>query len=97
MALLVRKKIEKQPFFGKAGRAGFVEGTLWGDLTQDQLVEIWLNARADSRAVHFTGFVDPNYESPFDKKVELPVKPETPAAKKARIKAEKEAQENTTK
>ena len=85
MALKVRSKWAKKHFLGKIGRYGFVEKTLWEDLTQDQLVEMWNNMSIESRQKHLIGHVEPNHVSKFAAP-KLPVK-----------KAAKKIEENTTK
>ena len=63
-------------FIGRNGRFGTTEKA-WKDFSFDELCEFAIAHNKETVDKHFIGIIPPNYVSPFDAIIELPIKPET--------------------
>lgn len=74
-SLKIQPWLKNRKFLGMNGRFGATD-KLWKDFTFDELVEFKISHSKETINKHLTGVVPPDYVGPFDKEIELPVKPE---------------------
>lgn len=73
--LRIQPWLEDRMFLGKNGRFGATRKA-WKDFTFDELCEFSIAHDKKTNDKHLLGIIPPDYVSPFDASIELPVKPE---------------------